>query len=1007
MYGMSAVISIITRFLGPRTVFWCSLFCLLFPRHANAAGSGLNTIVVVNQSSSNSCELGNYYCEQRQVPPENLFRINWPGGNVSWAGSDFTNVLLNPLLAMVAARQLTNQAEYVVLSMDIPFQTVNGSFINSTTAALFYGLKPDPVFGTAGVTNSYASSESPFRQAQPVTAVGYSFLAVMITADTLAQAKQLVDRGVASDATFPSQPVCLAKTSDPARNVRYKLFDNAIFNSRIRGSPVMFRTNSDSVSGYNVLGYETGLANFSVSSAAFVPGAMADALTSKGGIIFGGNDQTSLLAFTEGGASGSYGTVTEPYADTSRFPNPQAYFYQARGFSLSECYYQALNSPFLGLIVAEPLAAPFQQPASGQWLETNAQPTLSGIAQLGLSFNTAAQAPPLAQVDLFIDGKYFQTLTNIPPTPGNVLTVTVNGFPVTYTVPTNASLSSVAAGLAAALNDPANTNLTHAAASVHGDRLELRLLSTNRMSDSFYFVDGAGAANIAYRTTYLPEPVPPQMSPVPPAANGTLKLHCQSPAASMPYVILASTNLSDWIPIHTNLSGAPEDFSDPGASKFTRRFFRIVGLWPNQRPKLSLLRSNTGTCNLHAETAGALPYTIQASSNLADWFPIFTNAAGGPADFSDALAGTSAMRFYRASAGFNGLPPPSFSVLNGQTNGVSVLQMAATPWPYRVEASCDLTNWFSLFTNLTIRGGQTEASSSSGDANPRTTYLSASLSSFQDSLAYGFRGFDVYGHIQSNSVLQVLITKTNGQLVSLSVTNQGGTMAALTQRLLDLINTSPDLQGSDGLVAEDIIVDVFGEPTFNLRARSAGLQAAAMQVYLATSDMFYVDPWSATTLTQNLADLQPRNHLYVSAGVFPLLLNFSLDTSTLPDGFHDFTAVAYEGTSVRTQTRAVMPVQVHNSDLNATMTLTDLPDTAPVQGLYHIQVAANTNTISAIRLFCTGGQFAVATNQTSATFTVDGSLLGAGLHPFYALIETADGLRYRTETHKVRLVNGP
>jgi hypothetical protein len=75
--------------------------------------------------------------------------------------------------------------------------------------------------------------------------------------------------------------------------------------------------------------------------------------------------------------------------------------------------------------------------------------------------------------------------------------------------------------------------------------------------------------------------------------------------------------------------------------------------------------------------------------------------------------------------------------------------------------------------------------------------------------------------------------------------------------------------------------------------------------------------------------------------------------------------------------------------------------------LYHIQVAANTNTISAIRLFCTGGQFAVATNQTSATFTVDGSLLGAGLHPFYALIETADGLRYRTETHKVRLVNGP
>ena len=29
-----------------------------------AGGSGLNTVVVINQTSSNSCELGNYFCEQ-------------------------------------------------------------------------------------------------------------------------------------------------------------------------------------------------------------------------------------------------------------------------------------------------------------------------------------------------------------------------------------------------------------------------------------------------------------------------------------------------------------------------------------------------------------------------------------------------------------------------------------------------------------------------------------------------------------------------------------------------------------------------------------------------------------------------------------------------------------------------------------------------------------------------------------------------------------------------------
>ena len=45
------------------------------------------------------------------------------------------------------------------------------------------------------------------------------------------------------------------------------------------------------------------------------------------------------------------------------------------------------------------------------------------------------------------------------------------------------------------------------------------------------------------------------------------------------------------------------------------------------------------------------------------------------------------------------------------------------------------------------------------------------------------------------------------------------------------------------------------------------------------------------------------------------------------------------------QTRVSLPVQIHNTELGAVMTLTDFPDTAPVAGVYHIQVVANTNTI--------------------------------------------------------------
>src|ERR1035441_6035157 len=161
-----------------------SLICVTGFR-VRAGGSGLNTVVIVNQNSTNSCELGNYYCERRQIPPENVLRINWAGGNISWGSADLQASLLTPLLDMLAARQLTNQIDYVFLSMDIPFQTLNGAKVNSTTAALFYGLMDDTGLNWMNVTNSYDASEQIFCQAKPATAPGYSFLATMLTAGCL------------------------------------------------------------------------------------------------------------------------------------------------------------------------------------------------------------------------------------------------------------------------------------------------------------------------------------------------------------------------------------------------------------------------------------------------------------------------------------------------------------------------------------------------------------------------------------------------------------------------------------------------------------------------------------------------------------------------------------------------------------------------------------------------------------------------------------------------------
>ena len=117
------------------------LFCALAAR-LWAGGSGLNVVVVVNQNSTNSVQLGNYYCEKRQVPPQNVLRTSWRGSKVSWQKSDFQAIILNPLLAMLSTRQLTNQIDYVLLCMDFPYRVENGGSLttsgtNSTTSALF------------------------------------------------------------------------------------------------------------------------------------------------------------------------------------------------------------------------------------------------------------------------------------------------------------------------------------------------------------------------------------------------------------------------------------------------------------------------------------------------------------------------------------------------------------------------------------------------------------------------------------------------------------------------------------------------------------------------------------------------------------------------------------------------------------------------------------------------------------------------------------------------------
>ena len=206
---------------------------------------------------------------------------------------------------------------------------------------------------------------------------------------------------------------------------------------------------------------------------------MADNLTSYSGTIFENNGAVTMIRYINNGVSGTYGTITEPCNFLQKFPDSQNYFYQSRGFSLGECYYQSLTNPYQGVLMGEPLAAPFAQTGTGAWNTLTNGSVLTGTSNISGQFTASDAQHPLQQVDLFVDGNWIETVTNITPHTGNVLNLSLNGFPTNYTVPLPAGTNTttiklVASNLVNVLNTTAYQNATKVKAILHGDRIELQ-----------------------------------------------------------------------------------------------------------------------------------------------------------------------------------------------------------------------------------------------------------------------------------------------------------------------------------------------------------------------------------------------------------------------------------------------------------------------------------------------------------------------------------------------------
>jgi uncharacterized protein (TIGR03790 family) len=302
--------------------------------------------VVVNSADPQSVAVGEYYLRRRGIPSANLIRLSFRPDRNAMGREEFIEL----------RRQLTALTPAGVQAYAITWLRPYRVDCMSITSAVAFGFDP-----------RYCSDRcEPTRRSlyfDSSTSVPYDRFgdrpAMIIAARNLIQARALIDRGIASDGTRPGGTAYLVRTRDARRNVRSAGYAKATLlqGARIRVEQV----DRDVLHGrQDVMFYFIGGTTVpDIGSNHFLPGAVADHLTSLGGDLLG-LLQMSSLQWLEAGATGSYGTVVEPCNFIGKFPDPAIMMqHYLAGETLIEAYWKSVAMPGQGLFIGEPLARPF------------------------------------------------------------------------------------------------------------------------------------------------------------------------------------------------------------------------------------------------------------------------------------------------------------------------------------------------------------------------------------------------------------------------------------------------------------------------------------------------------------------------------------------------------------------------------------------------------------------------------------------------------------------------
>lgn len=325
-------------------------------------------LLVINNASAASREIGEYYALKRQIPRSNILRIDVSTSeNIS--ESEYRHGIEQPIRTAIS--RIPDRIDFIVLTKGIPIRLRdnNGYSVDAFLVAMNLNISPITELKDEQVRqsmNPYFNRNEEFNSSK----FGI-YLVTRLEGYSVAHSKRLVDLSLSAqreEGPFFFDAAENRKSEGYIEMQQTLYRANALLQSKGFQSTIdetkEFVAPSTPLAGYASWGSnDGGFTSIAYRKLQFKPGALAETFVSTSARTFTPTDEGQSLIgdLIRQGVTGVKGYVSEPY--TFALAKPDILFDRyTEGFNLAESFYMAsLVVKWKDIVIGDPLCRPYRK----------------------------------------------------------------------------------------------------------------------------------------------------------------------------------------------------------------------------------------------------------------------------------------------------------------------------------------------------------------------------------------------------------------------------------------------------------------------------------------------------------------------------------------------------------------------------------------------------------------------------------------------------------------------